>query len=163
MRRILRRRPLALASAGIFGAALCVSVAAQGLPPGPPDYFWPYGRVSVDGADVAPAQQPVVGIVRGRVCGIGETLVATAGPNVPPGDVGRTVYRVDILADGTRADQRPGCGRPGDPVMLYFPALRRFAVQQPTFVAGGQRVDLELGPVLPHRVINPMAAKDGVQ
>ena len=90
----------------------------------------------------------------------GETLVATAGDNVPPSDVGKTVYKIDILADGTRVDQRAGCGHTGDSVTLYFPVLRRFATPNLTFHQGGERVDVTLAGTLPYRLISPGVSKD---
>ncbi len=162
----MRRRGRALRPvlpAGLLVAALVFTAVSEAQePPGPPDFAWPYGIVEADGANLDPAVQPVVALVNGKACGEGMTQVAAAGPGTPASDVGRTVYVVDVLADGSRPGQRPGCGSPGLPIRLWFPAVRRFALQEPSFAPGGQRVDVELGPVLPFRLSALLAASDGV-
>jgi hypothetical protein len=161
-----RRRGSALRQgllAGLLAAALCIPGAARGQePPGPPDFAWPYGVVQADGANLDPAVQPVIALVNGRACGEDLTRVAAPGPGTPASDVGKTVYVVDVLADGSRPGQRPGCGTPGAGIRLWFPVARRFAVQEPVFAPGGQRVDVELGPALPFRMAAPLVASDGV-
>ncbi len=144
-----RRRMAALLVSFVLGGAFIASAFAQA--PTAPDFFWPYGKVLIGGANLDPVVQPVVAFVNGNACGSGETLVATAAEGTPADDVGKTVYVLDVLADGTSVGQRPGCGHPGDAVTLYFPASHSVASQQPTFVPGGQRVDLDLGTNLPYR------------
>lgn len=129
--------------------------------PPQPDFFWPYGQVRLDGANIDPAEQPVIGLVNGRACGQATTRVAQAGPGVPAGDVGKTVFVVDILANGLEVGHRPGCGHPGDAVQLYFPLARRLGVQGALFVAGPQRLDVDLGPELQFALRGPMVASDG--
>lgn len=153
-----RMSALSLGGAVLLVTAFSTSAAAQA--PGPPDFYWPYGLVQADGANLAPVVQPVVAYVNGKVCGRGQTLVAIAGDNVPAGDIGKTVYKIDVKADGTRVDQSPGCGKTGDGVTLYFPASRRFAIQTAAFHQGGERIDLTLGPALQYRAIGPAAARD---
>ena len=152
------------AKAAFLGGAVllltAVAAPAAAQAPGPPDFYWPYGIVQADGGNLSPAVQPVYAFVNGIRCGEGVTLVATAGANVPAGDVGKTVYKIDVLADGSRVDQRPGCGEAGDEVTLYFPAMRRFAVQSPTFKQGGERLDLTLAGALQYRVITPQTSRD---
>lgn len=143
----------------VFAAALGDAVA-QGPPQ--PDFYWPYGTVSIEGENIEPAVQPVLAIVNGRVCGSGATTIANAGPDVPPTDVGRTVYVLDVLADGTNAGQAPGCGTPGDLVTLYFPESQRVAFERPLFRQGPERVDLNLGPILTSRLQTPMLAADAL-
>lgn len=104
----------------------------------------------------------MIGIVNGKACGDANTLVAQAGASVPAGDAGKTVYVVDVLADGTNSGQRPGCGHAGDTVSLYFPDAHRFALQQATFAPGSLRLDVDLGAELPFRLQGPMLANDGV-
>ena len=150
----------------LAGVLVLVSLAfganiALGQNPPHPDFFWPYGTVQLGGSNIEPAQQTVIGLVNGRACGEATTLVATAGPGVPPGDVGKTVYVVDVLADGPNAGQRPGCGHPGDQVLLYFVGSHRLAVQQAFFAVGGQRLDVQLGPELAFRLTTPVLASDG--
>lgn len=151
--------------AGVL-ASFCLGLAGfsavRAIDPPQPDFFWPYGRVQLDGANIAPAAQRVIGIVNGRACGEAETFLVDEGPGVPPADAGKTVYVVDVLADGPNAGQRPGCGHPGDTVTLYFPDAHRFAVQQAAFVPGSARLDVDLGPELSHRLPGPMLASDGV-
>ena len=154
-------RPAIPVLASLLLGAGVVSYAGAQDPP-EPDFFWPYGTVQVDGANVEPAEQQVVAIVNGVACGESMTFVAAPGPGVPAGDVGKTVYVVDVHADGVGAGQRVGCGSAGDAVALYFPELRRLALQQPVFVVGGQRVDLALGAELGFRLQGPMVASDGV-
>lgn len=142
---------LALAAAFVAGPVLAAD-------PPRPDFFWPYGRVTVDGVNAEPSVQTVIALVDGKACGEATTRVAVEGVGVPTGDIGATVYVVDVLADGAGAGQRTGCGRAGATVMLYFAGSRRIAMQEPAFVAGGQRVDVELGPELAFRVTGPMVA-----
>jgi|GEM_PF-4267327 len=139
--------------------AAAPDAVAQGDPPRP-DFYWPYGRVHVDGTNIAPEQQTVIALVNGKACGEATTKVALPGPGVAPADAGKTVYVVNVLHDGTDAGQRAGCGTPSATVTFYFPQLGRFAVQQPGFVSGGQRVDLDLGPQLGFRVAAPLVASD---
>jgi len=142
------------------GAAMALS--AQASSPPLPDFYWPYGRVQDAGANLAPEVQPLFTMVNGRVCGVAETTVAAAAPGIPAADTGKTVYVVDVAADGTGPGQFPGCGRPGDTVVFYFPLAARLAVEQPAFQQGGARVDLELGPALSFRLLAPLPASDGV-
>ena len=159
-RRIfVRVAVLVLVSAFLALAAIPLAGAAD---PPQPDFFWPYGRVQLDGANIEPAEQTVIGIVNGIACGEATTLVATEGPGVPAGDVGKSVYVVDVLAEGTSAGHRAGCGRAGDSVLLYFAESHRIAQQVPLFAAGGLRVDVDLGSELVHRLRGPMLASDGV-
>ena len=138
------------------------SSLAFAVDPPAPDFFWPYGRVQLDGANIEPSQQTVIALVNGRACGEATTFIAVAGPGVPEADVDKTVYVVDVLADGNGAGQRMGCGYAGAPVALYFVGSRRLAQQQPAFLAGGERVDVDLGPELQFRLQGPMVAADGV-
>ncbi len=141
-----------------FGAAGLVSAAG----PPQPDFAWPYGRVQQDGANIAPAVQRVIALVNGKACGEAITLVAQAGSGVPTGDVGKTVYVVDVFADGANPGQRPGCGHPGDVISLYFPDSHRLAAQQTTFQTGSQRFDIDLASELVFRLQGPMLANDGL-
>ncbi|HMO94966.1 MAG TPA: hypothetical protein PKD27_02530 [Tepidiformaceae bacterium] len=149
---------------GLFVVALTLLSSRDALAQDPPipDFFWPYGIVSVDGGNIEPAIQPVVALVNGRVCGTATTTIALPGPGVPPSDLGRTVYVVDILAAGTNAGQLPGCGTPGAPVTFWFPVAQRLAVEQPAFQQGGHRVNLSLGPELSFRLQGPMISNDGL-
>jgi hypothetical protein len=156
-------------SHGLLPAGLCLLAlalfAARGVEaqaPPQPDVFWPYGIVAADGGNIDPAIQPVVAIVNGRVCGSANTTIALPGPGVPPSDIGRTVYVIDVLAAGTNPGQLPGCGTPGAPVILYFPQSARVAFEQPAFQQGGHRVNLNLGPELIYRLQGPMVSNDGL-
>ena len=133
--------------------------AAADSPPAP-DFYWPYGRVQIFAGNLAPPIQPVIAFVNGRACG--EALVSVAPPadGTPIGDVGRTVYVIDVLADGKGVGQRRGCGHPGDLVTLYFPRSG-IAIQQPLFKQGGQRVDLDIGVQTSHRLQAPLMSSDG--
>lgn len=141
--------------------ALATASAAIAVDPPQPDFFWPFGTVQSGGENIQPAQQRVIAVVNGKACGEALTLVAQVGPGVPPSDVGKTVYVVDVLADGTGTGQRPGCGRPGDQVLLYFTGSKAIAAQAATFVVGNQRFDVELGPTLQYSLQGPMLASDG--
>lgn len=138
-----------------------VAGSAGAQEPPQPDFFWTYGRVLDGTANIAPARQPIVAIVRGQACGAGLTSLAEAGPDVPAADVGKTVYVVDVKAHGTGTGQRPGCGRPGDQVVFYLPAIQRLAQQTPAFKVGEQRTDLTLGPALSQRQVLPAVGSDG--
>ncbi len=158
--RMTRRAVSILTGASLLGGAFfAANVSAQA--PGPPDFFLIYGQVQVNGANISPEVQPVIAYVNGKVCGQGETLVATEGENVPESEIGKTVYRIDVRADGTRVDQTPGCGRSGDKVTLYFPSIQRFGAQEPTFKTGSERVDIALGGALQYRLVSPLVARDG--
>jgi hypothetical protein len=151
----------ALGGVLVLASAALGAGTAFGQNPPQPDFFWPYGKVQLAGSNIEPQQQTVIGLVNGRACGEATTLVAAPGPGVPAGDVGKTVYVVDVLADGSNAGQRPGCGHPGDLVHLYFVGSHRLAAQQAFFAAGGQRFDVELGPELSFRLTTPVLASDG--
>lgn len=131
--------------------------------PGPPSFAYAYGRVLVNGENLAPEVQPVIAFVNGKSCGGApvSTFVATPGDDVPDEDVGRTVYVIDVLADGTNTYERPGCGRSGDPIMLYFPTIGRSSTQQPLFQPGPLRTDLELDVALQFRATLPQLSGDG--
>ena len=154
------RRPVGVL-ASLFLAVSAAGVARAVDPP-QPDFFWPYGKVQVDGENVSPAVQRVIAIVNGQACGEATTLVAQAGPGVPAGDVGKTVYVVNVLAAGSNPGQRPGCGVTGNLVGLYFPDSHRFALQETVFVVGNHRFDVDLGPELTFRLVGPMVANDGL-
>lgn len=145
--------------AGGFGVAVLAAAAAPlaHADPPAPDFYWPYGRVSDGGGNVHPEVQPILALVNGVVCGADQTQVAPAGDP----DAGKTVYVVDILADGSNPGQRPGCGHAGDAVTFYFPVSGRVALQHPSFAAGPARVDLDLGPTLSERRFVPLSATDG--
>ena len=160
LRRTIRRLALPVLVSAFLGPSLFSFATAQDPPQ--PDFFWPYGRVQLAGQNLEPSQQRVIGIVNGRACGEATTFIAAEAPGVPAGDIGKTVYVVDVLADGAQSGHRPGCGRPGDPVLLYFPESHRMAQQQPFFTVGGQRVDADLGPELVNRLQTPMLANDGL-
>ena len=146
---------LALLLLGVMPASL----AAADSPPAP-DFYWPYGKVQIFGANLSPSVQPVIAFVNGKACGAAEVRVAPQADGTPIGDVGRTVYVINVLADGTAIGQRPGCGRAGDPVMLYFPKTG-IALQQPLFKQGGQRVDTDIGIRTIYRLQAPLMAADG--
>lgn len=154
-----RRSALGLLFSLLLGAA-AVSTALADSPP-VPDFFFPYGKVQMNGANLNPAIQPVIAFANGKACGDSQTLVATADPNTPADDVGKTVYVVDVLADGTALGQRPKCGHPGDAVTLYFPVAHAIGNQTPTFQQGGERVDLDLTTNLSNRLTTPQVAIDG--
>ena len=134
-------------------------VAFADSPPAP-DFYWPYGKVQIFGGNLSPSAQPAIAFVNGKACGTAQVIVAPPAEGTPIGDVGRTVYVIDVLADGTGIGQRPGCGRPGDPVTLYFPKSG-IAVQQPPFKQGGQRIDLDIGVRTIYRLQAPLMAADG--
>lgn len=143
-----------------LASALWVGLgAAQAQPQ--PDFFWPHGVVQAGGANIDPTVQPVIAFVRGTSCGSSTTKLATAGPDVPAADVGKTVYVVDVLADGSGAGQRAGCGRAGDPVTFWFPQIRRMAVQEPVFKVGQARADLDASRSLGERRVLPQVSTDG--
>ncbi len=151
-----------MTAVGVLASAflgLHVSDSAAQTPP-QPDFAWPYGVVQAAGANLDPAEQPVLALLNGRVCGHATTEVAAAQDGTPASDVGKTVYVVDVLANGTESGHLPGCGTPGAPITLYFPVAGRVALQQPLFAQGGQRADLELGQPLVFRLQAPLLASD---
>ena len=128
--------------------------------PPAPDFYWPYGKIQIFGGNLSPSNQPVIAFVNGKACGAAQVTVAPEAEGTPIGDVGRTVYVIDVLADGAAVGQRPGCGHPGDLVTLYFPKSG-IAVQQPLFKQGGQRIDLDVGVQTIYRLQAPMMSADG--
>lgn len=141
-----------VAVAAAISAAIVASLVIAQTPP-LPDFYWPYGTVQVDGSNISPTVQPVVAFVNGRSCGQNAfTVLVEGNSDNPPVDAGKTVYVVNVLADGTGPGRRPGCGTAGASVMLYFPAIARIASQEPLFKAGGERVNLTLDTSLPHRL-----------
>lgn len=154
-----RRSTLALLFSLLVGVAAVATAAA--VSPPVPDFFFPYGKVQMNGANLSPAVQPVIAFTNGKACGDSQTLIATADPDTPADDVGKTVYVVDVLAAGTALGQRPNCGHPGDAVSLYFPVAHAIGNQTPSFQQGGQRVNLDLTTNLSHRLTTPQVALDG--
>ena len=151
-----RRRLAGILLASAFAAAALGAAAFAQAPPAP-DFYWPYGLARSGGASV-PAGQPVIAFIRGLSCGLDQTKVATAGP--PDSDIGKTVYVIEIAADGNGPAQRPGCGRAGDPVLFYLPAQHLTAIQQPTFHQGQERVDLDFENQLRFQARAPQLAGD---
>lgn len=143
-----------------LGALVLAGVATADSPP-VPDFFWPYGLIQANGTDISPQVQTVMAFVNGHSCGTAQTQVASAAPGTPPGDVGHTVYVINVLADGTSAGDRAGCGHPGDPVTLYLPQSHLIAQQQPAFQQGNQRVDLNMSVQLSNQSVIPSLANDG--
>ncbi len=141
--------------------ALAVSSFALAQSPPQPDFFWPYGTVLHGATNLDPVDQPLVSIVRGQACGVTRPLVATAQTGTPAGDVGKTVYAIDVLADGSGSGQIPGCGRTGDAVLFYLPAAGLVSTQQPLFHAGDERVDLTMDTSLSVRLVLPVVSDDG--
>lgn len=162
MKRNMHTR-LLLAASGLLAALSWASLSLAQNPPGPPSYAYLYGQALVGGENINPAIQPVVAFVNGKSCGSGtaQTFIATKGQDVPDEDVGRTVYVIDVLADGTKNYERPGCGHPGDPITIYFPDIERMSSFEPLFQAGGLRANLELDVTLSHRGVLPQLASDG--
>lgn len=157
--RVRLSRQLVLPCAALAAALAFVAAHADGPPQ--PDFFWPYGTVQRDGANIEPAEQPMIAFVNGSSCGDAFTRIAPEGPDTPQGDAGKTVYVVDVLADGTNPGDRAGCGHPGNPVLFYLPLIGRMAAQQPLFTAGSARVDLDLTIELSNRLVAPVTAADG--
>ena len=149
-----------LALAAIALAATSAASAAAQSPP-LPNFFWSYGTVQLDAANLDPPEQPVVALVGGAACGSSTTFIATASPDTPIEDLGRTVYSLNVRPDGTGAGQQSGCGREGESVLFWFPALSRFAFESPLFHQGEERVDLTLGPPLGVRLPLPFISDDG--
>ncbi len=147
--------------AGVLLASVCAAVglgavAFAQMPPAP-DFFWPYGVARSGGMSVPPGQ-PIIAFIRGLSCGVDQTKIATAGP--PDSDIGKTVYVIEIAADGSGPAQRPGCGRAGDPVLFYLPAQHLTAIQQPAFHQGQERVDLDFENQLRFQARAPQVAGD---
>ena len=150
---------------GVLLASCCLAAIVAGVAhadgPPVPDLFRPYGVAQTAGSNIAPEEQPVVAFLHDTNCGVGQTLIALPDIDTPPADVGKTVYALDVLADGDGPGQRPGCGHPGDPVTLYFPALHALATPKPLFAAETARVDVEVGAPLPFSLQTALLANDG--
>jgi len=101
-----------------------------------------YGTVDLAGVNLDPVVQPVIALIAGHPCGAGTTFLN--GPSESD-DPGKTVYVIDVVADGTRANEVPGCGRPGTPVRLYFPASGQMAPATVPFASGIARFNVSLG------------------
>lgn len=153
------KRAILLAAGAIAAAfaAIPALVAAQGAPPSPPDTF--YGKVP---EGVGPGQGVLAIVTSGsssQTCGVGNTLVIAPGPGVPPEDVGKIAYVVDVIADS----QLAGCGAPGRTVQFYFIGNRQMATTTGTWSgAGPVQLNLTgLGSPLTTRNYGPQVAKDG--
>jgi hypothetical protein len=156
----LRALVVCLAAAATIAAATIATLVAAEAPP-VPDFYWPYGTVQVEGTNISPTVQPIIAFVNGRSCGqSASTSFVEDNSDSPPVDAGKTVYVVNVLADGTGPGQRVGCGTAGAPVTFYFPVVGRIASQQPLFKAGGERVNLTLDVSLSNRMLAPFAAAD---
>ena len=162
--KLRSRRPLAATLAALavpaLGAILLAGVAAADSPP-VPDFFWPYGLIQTNGNDISPQVQTVMAFVNGESCGTAQTQVATAADGTPPGDVGHTVYVINVLANGTSAGDRAGCGQANAPVTLYLPQSHLIAQQQPLFQQGSERVDLNMSVQLSNQSVVPSLSNDG--
>jgi hypothetical protein len=139
-------------------AAFLAGAAAQGPPT--PDFARFYGIARQDGANLDPAEQPVVAFVGSASCGEGVTMVAEDGPGTPPGDVGKTVYVVDVAAAGSGPGQLPGCGTEGAEVRFYLPLAGRLGTATGAFSAGAQRADVDFDVELGEHRRVPMIAAD---
>ncbi len=147
-RRMLTAGAAMVAALGAFAVAGAVDPGLPGIP------FMAYGQVQVSGANISPEVQKVVAFVNGVECGTAMTKVATAGDGTPAEEVGRTVYVVDVLADGgPDYGSKAGCGRPGDLVTFYFPEIHRVATQHPAWQSGARRENLDLGVALSNRLV----------
>ena len=156
----LRAAFASLALGAMVAAAVVATLVTAQSPP-VPDFYWPYGTVQLSGGNISPQAQPIIAFVNGKSCGNDETQYVEPNSDSPPIDGGKTVYAIDVLADGQQPGQRPGCGTAGAPVTLYLPLLGRIAIQQPLFKVGGERVDLDLGLLLGSKRRLPMIAADG--
>ncbi len=147
-RRVLTTGAAIVVALGAFAVAGAVDPGPPGIP------FMAYGQVQVSGANISPEVQKVIVFVNGVECGTAMTKVATAGAGTPAEEVGKTVYVIDVLADGgTAYGSKAGCGRPGDLVTFYFPAIHRVATQHPAWQTGARRENLELGVALTNRLV----------
>ncbi|MBI2764505.1 MAG: hypothetical protein HYX53_01195 [Chloroflexi bacterium] len=160
MRNGAVRRGAALGLAGMLAGAIFAPGHSQGPPF--PDFASLYGRIDAGGLNLDPTVQPVVAFVRGTGCGSGVTKVAPADADTPPADAGKTVYTLLVAADGDGPAQRPGCGRPSDPISLWFPASGRFALNAGVFQPGTQRLDVSAGTLLSYRLTAPGISSDGI-
>ena len=152
---------LALATvAGLFasrGVAFSVDP-----PPSPPDFTTVFGPVQVDGQNIVPSEQMVMAFVNGRSCGTDSTKVASDDPSNEP-DIGKTVYAVSVLADGSGFSQALGCGTNGDTVSFYFPDLHRLANESTMFSGVGfKREELTLGSEMSFRLPTTLVTADGI-
>ncbi len=138
-------------------------VVSGAEPPGPPDFTVVFGPVQLDGQNISPNEQVVIAIVNGLSCGNAVTQVASDDPTNAP-DIGKTVYALNVFADGAGLSQAPGCGSNGDIISFYFPEQRRLAVETATFTGIGSpsRKGLTLGPELTFRQSVPLVSSDGV-
>ena len=135
-------------------------VSGQVPPPPPPDFTTIFGPVQLDGQNIVPNDHLIIAMVNGRGCGYDTTKVAADDPSNAP-DIGKTVFAINVLADGTGSSQALGCGVPGDRIYFYFPDLRRFATETAQFVGiGFERTPLTLSEELTNRIYLPLVVKD---
>ena len=144
----------------LAGGALWAGVAFAQTGPPQPNFYLPYGIVQMDGENLTPDVQPVIAFVNGIACGSGMTKVATAGANTPASDVGKTVFVLEVMADGSNGGERPGCGKAGSVVTFYFPAS---GVASPggVFKQGPERLDVSIVKALVTAQAIPALAGDG--
>ena len=150
--------------AALLAATSLLAIVSRSHAANPPlpEFAALYGHALIAGTNIAPQEQRVIAFVRGRACGEGRTFIPAAGEGVPPTDVGRTVYTVNVLPSGPGAGQRPGCAFPGDQVTLYFPESHRTTTLPLAYTPGGRRVDLDLDVDMQYQVSLPWVAGDGV-
>jgi len=160
MRLLLTHHRVVTAAAAMAVALGGFAIAGAVGDPGPPGIpFLAYGQVQVGGANVSPEVQKVIVFVNGVECGSAMTKVATAGDGTPAEEVGKTVYVVDVLADGGGGyGSKAGCGKAGDLVTFYFPGTHRVATQHPAWESGAHRENLDLGVSLSNRLVVAEAA-----
>ena len=113
-----------LMAAGVLASLFLAltAIRARAADPPQPDFFWPYGKVQLDGANIFPTSQRVIGIVNGKSCGDASTLVAQAGASCRlqriPADETVIDHRPRPLGNATATRPRrqgsPGASAPDD-------------------------------------------------
>ncbi len=153
-RRSVRMGALAALAASLFVALGAGRAAVRAQDPPLPDFAYRYGRVSpAANLDLQPAIGPSVALVQGRACGEGVTLVAPTGSGE---DTGHTVYTLRIESNAAV----PGCGQPGQPFTIWFPAARRMAEAAGPWFTGSARMDVVAARELPFALAVPSVARD---
>lgn len=162
-----RPRIARFAAAGavaLLAAALLTETTRGQDAPGPPDFALFYGTVQDGGENIAPEDQTLLALIDGQACGTVETSVAEAIPGNPAETIGKTVYAIHVMADGTGLFQMPGCGTTGVDVRFYFPETHRLAQQVGTFTSvetgAWTELNLTLGTELSHTLALPLMARD---
>jgi hypothetical protein len=158
--RTRRTTVVVIALVALLGLLAFRGVASGTVPPTPPDFSTVFGPVQLDGQNLQTSEQTLIAMVNGQACGHTATQVASDDPSNEP-DIGKTVFAVNVMANGSGFSQVPGCGTNGDIIHFYLPEEHRLATETSVFSGVGfQRQELTLDAELVNRLPVPLVTAD---